>query len=152
MYDQVTLSLMTRGLPATRHIARTLDTWQSSPDTWQTARHVVDTWHVDVDDTWQDVAREGSLGRVCREAHEALVEGDLTPYPCRSPTPSSTRCLCGGCASCLSPSLPLSLAPPLPPHPHRHRAQHVARALGFHAPGDREHGLGAFPGGQARSD
>ena len=75
MYDQGTLSLMTRGLPATRHIARTLDTWQ-------TARHVVDTWHVDVDDTWQDVARsvdvarEGSLGRVCREAHEARVEGE----------------------------------------------------------------------------
>ena len=28
MYDQVMLSLMTRGLPATRHVARTLDTWQ----------------------------------------------------------------------------------------------------------------------------
>ena len=28
VYDQVTLSWMPRGLPATRHIARTLDTWQ----------------------------------------------------------------------------------------------------------------------------
>jgi hypothetical protein len=41
------LSFMTRGLPATRHVARTLDTWQRQTvdDTWQTARHVVDTWH-----------------------------------------------------------------------------------------------------------
>ena len=40
-----------------------------------------------------------------------VATGDLTP-PCRPPTPSSTRCLCGGCASCLSLSPSLSPPPP----------------------------------------
>ena len=46
MYDQGTLSLMTRGLPATRHVARTLDTWQLPRQVTTEARHVAD-------DTWQ---------------------------------------------------------------------------------------------------
>ena len=79
MYDQGTLSCMTRGLPATRHIARTLDTWQLPRQvTTRGRRHVADVWLPVLDDTWQ-TSPARSLGRVCREAHEALVEGDLTP-------------------------------------------------------------------------
>ena len=138
MYDQGMLSFMTRGLPATRHVARTLGTWQVTSETISTeagdeaGRGERDHLLTRHQDTWPPSVR--------RAEGESFVTLSYCVF-----TPLSASCLS------LSPSRSLS-PPPRHPHPHRHRARHVARALGFHAPGDREHALGAFPGGQARSE
>jgi hypothetical protein len=79
---------------------------------------------------------------------------DPPPLSITCPTPATT--LCAGAPLSLSLSLSplsrLSLSPEPHPQRHQHRAQHVTRTLGFHALGDREHCLGAFPGAQRRSE
>ena len=57
------------------------------------------------------VARPSRPGRVCREAHEARVEGGCNPPPCRSPTPPHPA-VCAEGGPLVSLSLPLSLPPP----------------------------------------
>jgi len=71
VYDQGMLSVMTRGLPATRHIARTLDTWQlprqvttrgrrlAPGRTWQTGHVAGDVAGLDA--PHGDVARSGHV-------------------------------------------------------------------------------------------
>ena len=133
MYDQGTLSLMTRGLPATRHVARTLDTWQlprqvTTRGRRRRARRTSPA-------RWTSPAR--SLGRVCREAHEALLEGavqtppPVDPLPLLTPRPSVRRVR-------LLPlslsSLSLSLSPPSPSSPPTPGSTRGARPEGVSRP------------------